>query len=93
MTAGYLMQSAGIVDGVLAALGVAMTYVETRSWRREAGVKLAQGMDYPSRKEASRLRAIQLFPMQAGCFARKRDADRAEAALIGWWMVMRGARA
>ena len=90
MTAGYLMQAAGTVDGVLAALGIPMTYVETAAWRKAGGVVLPKGTDYEGRKEASRRRALQLFPMQAAYFSRVKDRDRAEAALIGWWLVQRG---
>lgn len=90
ITAGYLMHAAGIVDGVLAALAIPVTMVETRAWRRAADITTDAGMTYADRKEASRLRALQLFPLRACDFAHKKDADRAEAALIGWWLVQRG---
>ncbi len=90
MTAGYLMNAAGIVEGVLAGLGIPLTFVDTRDWRRAADITLHSDMDYAARKEASRARALQLFPLRAADFARKKDSDRAEAALIGWWLVQRG---
>lgn len=89
MTAGYLMQAAGVVEGVLCALGIPTTMVETSAWRKAAGIKLAPDMDYRARKEASRVRAIQLFPLQHALFARKGDSDRAEAALVAHWLVQR----
>lgn len=89
MTAGYLMLAAGVVEGVLAALGIPVTPVDARVWRKAAGITLASGMSYQDRKEASRQRALQLFPVQAGYFARKMDSDRAEAALIGRWLLGR----
>ena len=90
MTAGALMQAAGTVDGVLAGLGIPMSYVETRAWRTAASIKTAPGMSYQDRKEASRLRALQLFPSQAAMFARKKDSDRAEAAMVGLWLLQNG---
>jgi len=90
MTAGYLCFAAGIVEGVISALGIPMTLAGTGDWRKAAGIKLSPDMDYKSRKEASRLRALQLFPMQAAMFARKLDSDRAESALIAHWLVQRG---
>lgn len=89
MTAGYLMESYGIVHGVLVALGIPVTVCETQAWRKAGGVKTQPGMSHPDRKEASRQRALQLFPMQAAYFARKKDSDRAESALVGWWLVQK----
>lgn len=90
MTAAYLVGAHDRVLGVLEALGIPYTPVETKAWRRAAGITLHPDMTYQQRKEASRIRALQLFPLQAEKFARKRDSDRAEAALIGWWLVQRG---
>jgi crossover junction endodeoxyribonuclease RuvC len=89
MTAGYLMGAHDMVLGVLAGVGVPFTPVETRAWRTAADIKLRGDMSYGDRKEASRLRALQLFPLQAAYFARKKDSDRAEAALVGRWLLGR----
>jgi crossover junction endodeoxyribonuclease RuvC len=89
VTAAYLVGAHDRVLGVLEALGIPYTPVESRAWRATAGIKLGPTMVYRDRKEASRLRALQLFPLQAAYFARKKDSDRAEAALIGWWLVQK----
>jgi crossover junction endodeoxyribonuclease RuvC len=66
--------SAGLVDGVLAGLGIPTTYVTPQSWKKAAGLT--------SDKSAVRLRAAQLWPDMARHFARVKDDGRAEAALI-----------
>lgn len=71
--------SAGLVDGVLAGLGVPVTYVTPQAWKRAAGLN--------SDKSAVRLRAAQLFPDMARHFARVKDDGRAEAALIARYGV------
>lgn len=85
ITAGYLLHAAGVVEGVLAAVGIPVTMVDPSAWRRAVGASGSPGMAYRDRKEVSRRRAIQLYPEQAAWFARVLDADRAEAALIGRW--------
>jgi hypothetical protein len=42
-------------------------------------------MGVTSDKETSRARAINRWPKWHASFARKKDADRAEAALIALW--------
>lgn len=83
LTAGELCRASGIVEGVVAALGISVSFVQPMTWRKAAGVKLPAGSEYKDRKEASRQRALQTWPASAAKFARKLDADRAEAALIG----------
>jgi crossover junction endodeoxyribonuclease RuvC len=62
----------GVWLGILGALGLAYTRVRPAVWKRAMGL----GKD----KEASRLRAQQLFP-QAD-LRRKKDHGRAEALLL-----------
>lgn len=66
----------GMVEGVLAALGVATVAITPQVWRKVAKVR--------GGKDASRMRACELFPRDAALFARVRDDGRAEAALIAW---------
>lgn len=73
--------SAGLIDGVLAGLGIPTTYVTPQSWKKAAGLT--------SDKSAVRLRAAQLFPDMARHFARVKDDGRAEAALIARFGVTR----
>ena len=68
-------KSCGIAEGVVSALRIPFTMVSPQRWKRRAGLI---GGD----KEASRSRAIQLFPDAAPHLTRKRDHARAEALLI-----------
>src|SRR5712692_2445907 len=65
----------GVWLGVLAALAFPSTRVRPAVWKRALGV----GKD----KEASRLRAMQLFP--TADLRRKKDHGRAEALLLAYW--------
>ena len=65
----------GQIEGVLAALDVAVTHVTPAEWKRTQRI--------PADKGAARARAAQLWPGLAGTFARVKDDGRAEAALIG----------
>jgi hypothetical protein len=42
----------------------------------------------PAGKEQCRALAIQTFPACASSFARNRDADRSEAALLAWYAAI-----
>jgi crossover junction endodeoxyribonuclease RuvC len=79
--------AAGLVEGVVTALSIPLTYVQPMAWRKALGVTLPAGSTSPQRKEASRQRALQLFPAHAAKLARKCDHGRAEAALIASWGV------
>jgi len=69
-------RSLGIVEGVLAALELSTTIIPPQTWQK--AVNLRGG------KDGSRARAAELFPRDAGLFARKKDDGRADAALIAW---------
>lgn len=68
-------RSRGVIEGVLAAAGIPVTFITPGSWKRAVGLKLAS-------KDAARAEAIRRWPDHAGLFARKKDDGRAEAALI-----------
>lgn len=70
-------RSAGIVEGVLAALMIPTTIVTPQTWQKAASVR--------GGKDGSRQRAAELFPNYAGLFARKKDDGRADAALMAWF--------
>lgn len=93
MTAGYLMQAFGNVEGVLATLGIPTTFVDPKQWRRAMGASAPAGADYRTRKEASRLRALELYPSAAEFFRLRTRPDRAEAALIAGWRAQTRAAA
>ena len=66
----------GVIEGVLAAAGVPVTFVSLPAWKRTVGLTLAS-------KDVSRSEAIRRWRGNASLFARVRDDGRAEAALIG----------
>lgn len=67
-------RAVGVVEGVLAASGVPVSYVAPAVWKRALHV--------PSGKDGARLRASQLLPAYAAEWRRARDDGGAEAALI-----------
>ena len=67
-------RSVGIIEGVLAAKQIPVTFVTPQSWQKLSGA--AKG------KDGSRQRVMELFPSQAHLFARIKDDGRADAVLI-----------
>jgi len=76
-------RSAGIIEGVVAALEMPNTYVAPATWTKAVG--RAAG------KDASRMRAMELFPSKADLFKRAKDDGRADAALIAYWYITKNA--
>jgi crossover junction endodeoxyribonuclease RuvC len=72
----------GIIHGVVGALRLPMTLVTPTMWK---GFHYLRGPD----KEASRELAIRNWPEHHHRLNRKKDADRAEALLIGNWYYVR----
>lgn len=66
----------GLVEGVVSGLGLPLHKVPPREWQTMVRVR--------SDPDAGRLRASQLFPTRAGLFTRKKDHNRADAALIAY---------
>jgi crossover junction endodeoxyribonuclease RuvC len=67
---------AGAVAGMVAALGLAHTFLIPRVWQKLVGCAVSGG-------DAARQRAVQLYPGIAGELRRKRDGGRGAAVLIG----------
>jgi crossover junction endodeoxyribonuclease RuvC len=67
-------KAVGIIEGVIAARNLPITWVTPQRWKKLMGVT--------ADKNTSRQLAINLWPEQAHLFARVKDVDRAEAALI-----------
>lgn len=67
----------GIVEGVLGARKVPVTWLQTMKWRRLVGL--------PSKasKDEARGEAIRRWPASSALFALVQDHDRAESALVG----------
>src|SRR5690606_26702314 len=74
-SAAYRMgQAHGVVLGVLGALRAPLYRVRPAIWKK--------GQKVTADKASSRRRAIEVWPAMSAHFARVKDADRAEAALI-----------
>jgi crossover junction endodeoxyribonuclease RuvC len=69
----------GATKMALAACGVPYTVVTPAKWKPAVGIQ--KGAD----KEASRQRALQLFPEQVTNLARKKDHARADAMLLAYF--------
>jgi crossover junction endodeoxyribonuclease RuvC len=69
----------GVIEGVVGVLGIPIVFLTPPTWKRLADVP--PGVE---NKDIARARAIAKWPAKAEWFARKRDVDRAEAALIGF---------
>lgn len=74
--------SAGQILGVIEALEIPIMWVTPPRWKRDLRLS--------SDKEASRCRAIEWWPNERARFARKKDHQRAEAALIARWAFENG---
>jgi crossover junction endodeoxyribonuclease RuvC len=72
--------TAGLIEGVATGLQLPVHFMRPQEWQKVA--KVPQGDD------AGRLRVCQLFPQQQHLFARKKDHNRADAALIGYAFLM-----
>ena len=66
--------SYGIIQGIIATLGIPLTFVTPQEWRKKMGV--------PKGKDGSRQRVLELRPDLASKFARKKDHGRADAVLL-----------
>ena len=70
-------RSFGTAIGIIEGLGLPVTYVAPTKWKKHFGLD--------SDAEKSRAAALNLFPQTSMLFARKKDHNRAEAALIARW--------
>lgn len=68
---------AGVIEGMCAMAGIPVVFVQPAVWKRALKVTADKG--------ACRLMAQRLWPAHAASFARVKDHDRAEAALIGFY--------
>lgn len=78
----------GEIRGVLIALNYEVHDVTPQTWKFNVGLRAVTGATTKDRKNASRARAIELFPESAPFFARAKDDGRAEAALIAHYGAM-----
>ena len=69
-------QGLGMWQGIIAAFGMPLEMPSPQRWKKE--ILADQGKD----KDASRFKAIQLYPALASQLSRKKDDGRAEAILM-----------
>lgn len=79
--------TAGAIHALVAAhFGTNLcTAVTPQTWKFNVGLNANPQADRKARKDASRARAVELFPAHADQFKRAKDDGRAEAALIAWY--------
>lgn len=65
----------GVIQGVVATLGMQMVMVHPAKWKKAAGLSGKE-------KDCARTLAIQRFPSAATQLTRKKDVGRADALLI-----------
>ena len=68
-------QSFGILKGICSAMQLPMYFVRPAKWKKYFNL-------INSEKDASRTRAIEIFPYFSGNLSRKKDSNKADAILI-----------
>ena len=68
-------QSFGILKGICAAMQLPMYFVRPAKWKKYFGL-------INSEKDASRTKAIEIFPYFSSQLSRKKDSNKADAILI-----------
>ena len=68
-------QSFGILKGVCSAMRLPMFFVRPAKWKKYYNL-------INSQKDASRTKAIEIFPYISTQLSRKKDANKADAILI-----------
>jgi len=68
-------QSFGILKGICSAMQLPMYFVRPAKWKKYFNL-------INSEKDASRTRAIEIFPYFSGQLYRKKDSNKADAILI-----------
>ena len=68
-------QSFGILKGICSAMHLPMYFVRPAKWKKYFGL-------INSEKDASRTRAIEMFPYFSSHLSRKKDSNKADAILI-----------
>tara|TARA_B100000575_G_C23013162_1_gene583567 strand:+ start:514 stop:1005 length:492 start_codon:yes stop_codon:yes gene_type:complete len=68
-------QSFGILKGICSAMRLSLYYVRPAKWKKYFNL-------INSEKDASRTRAIEIFPYFSAQLSRKKDSNKADAILI-----------
>ena len=81
----------GVIHGCLGSLGVPFSLVAPQQWKSSFGLCRVGDETQASTKTRAREIACRLWPEHAADFKRVKDADRAEASLIGrFWASKNG---
>ena len=68
-------QSFGILKGICASMQLSMHFVRPAKWKKYFNL-------INSEKDASRTRAIEIFPYFSSKLSKKKDSNKADAILI-----------
>ncbi len=68
-------QSFGVLKGICSAMQLPMYFVRPAKWKKHFGL-------IKSEKDASRTRAIEMFPYFSSQLSKKKDSNKADAILI-----------
>lgn len=68
-------QSFGVIKGICAALNLPIYFVRPSKWKKHFNL-------INTNKDASRTKAIELYPKNSSDLTRKKDGNRADAILI-----------
>ena len=68
-------QSFGILKGICSAMRLSMYFVRPAKWKKYFGL-------IKSEKDASRTKAIEMFPYFSSQLSKKKDSNKADAILI-----------
>ena len=68
-------QSFGILKGICSAMQLSMYFVRPAKWKKYFNL-------INSEKDASRTRAIEIFPYFSSQLSKKKDSNKADAILI-----------
>jgi crossover junction endodeoxyribonuclease RuvC len=79
--------SAGVVHGVLGALGVPMVLIPPGVWKPACGLRRLTNESQVQNKSRARELAAKLWIEQADLFKRVKDDGRAEACLLARYYV------
>jgi len=68
-------QSFGVIKGICAALSLPIYFIRPAKWKKHFNL-------INTNKDASRTKAIELYPKNSNELSRKKDSNRADAILI-----------
>ena len=68
-------QSFGVLKGVCSAMQLSMYFVRPAKWKKYFGL-------LNTSKDASRTKAIEIFPYISSKLSKKKDANKADAILL-----------